>query len=700
MTRLRCQYIRLSLMVLLCLGLASCAVQHQQGYLVGGTPYCVVSGIWRNRWWQHYERGLSCAAGGLWDEAIASFQAALASQRGQHDRWRVNTYGVHFVDDYFPHRELGIVYAQLGRYEDAQRELELSLRMTATGRAKFYLNQVRRTWLQATQRDMAPPRIILASPGNELLTKDLSITVRGQVEDDTYVHALEINGHEQFVELAVPRLPFEREVSLRDGLNRIDIVATDLAGRQTHQQVLVRLDRYGPHLGLQRVERLAGPPAHVRLQGEVSDQNPITRFLLAGQEVRLGPTNAGTFVEDITVQPGITSLPFTAEDAAGNVTRGDIALELPDSSPASTRQGGILPAVRHQWAFLQPTPILSDLVALTPATVVSASRPGREPTAPVIALTGQPFAGGAGPCRTQAQVVVAENSILLELKVTDTSSITRVAIDGQPLAHAHGVQLFFTEIVPLQLDSLNGFVIEATNALGNTTRCELVVQHEVRKVRQLGYRLKVLQTPFERKHGCDATALMATAEEYVFSAFLERKRFNMRKLARLDASHNSEADVVLKGIVCEGHTAQGVPFFLVFADFVDADGGGASDDDAERIREDVYGESLDQAGVRKLMTGLVFKMAQHFPVVEGYVSENTGKKIFTSLGRAHNIRSRMKLLVFREEPDGTLSAPKHAAQAILGEARITGIHESFSEAAMIKPGTLEAIRPHDRVVTK
>src|SRR4029453_7806683 len=122
-------------------------------YMVDGKPYCVASGIWRNKWWQNYERGLSCADGKFWDEASASFRAALADSLGQTDRWRVNTYGVRFIDDYFPHRELGIVYYQQKRYEEAQHELELSLSMTENAKAKFYLNKVNRILLQTKQRD-------------------------------------------------------------------------------------------------------------------------------------------------------------------------------------------------------------------------------------------------------------------------------------------------------------------------------------------------------------------------------------------------------------------------------------------------------------------------------------------------------------------------------------------------------------------
>ena len=144
MRTLGAQLQRVFCAVLLLLSLGSCTVESGKVYMVDGKPYCVASGIWRNKWWQNYERGLSCADGKFWDEASASFRAALADSLGQTDRWRVNTYGVRFIDDYFPHRELGIVYYQQKRYEEAQHELELSLSTTENAKAKFYLNKVRR----------------------------------------------------------------------------------------------------------------------------------------------------------------------------------------------------------------------------------------------------------------------------------------------------------------------------------------------------------------------------------------------------------------------------------------------------------------------------------------------------------------------------------------------------------------------------
>jgi hypothetical protein len=55
--------------------------------------------------------------------------------------------------------------------------------------------------------------------------------------------------------------------------------------------------------------------------------------------------------------------------------------------------------------------------------------------------------------------------------------------------------------------------------------------------------------------------------------------------------------------------------------------------------------------------------------------------------------------VFREEGSAEATGQKNE-QEILGEARITGVYDKFSEAALIKLGVSENVQPKDKVVTK
>ena len=282
--------------------MAGCAVDRGPVYTKDGKQYGVTaSKFWRNTWWQNYERGLSYAEGEFWDEAVASFQAALATRLGQRDQRRANTYGLHFIDHYFPHRELGIVYYRLGRYQDAAARADHVPDHVESAKAKFYLNKVRQgppaNRAGVTQRHRA---LCSMRPLDGLLTNRFTVMAVGHVEDDTYVSAIAINGRPLFIELAEPRLAFAEEVALHDGPNTIDIVAEDLLG----QADLPAPHRApgppwtAPQPGARGTPWDAATPAASGCKGLVSDQSRITRFVLAGQQVPLQAETAWAFRQE------------------------------------------------------------------------------------------------------------------------------------------------------------------------------------------------------------------------------------------------------------------------------------------------------------------------------------------------------------------------------------------------------------------
>jgi hypothetical protein len=456
---------RAIILSLLCLCLAGCAVESGKVYVKDGKEYGVTSRqTWRARWWDYYDRGSSYATGEFWDEALADFQVAIKQR--QADQRYARTYGMHRTD-YFPHRELGVVYYRLGRYTEAIDELTTSLSRVDTAKAKFYLNKARRSFFQQTRRDTAAPRIVFTTPPDGLLTNRLSVTVAGYAEDDTYVSALVVNGQAQFVELAEPRLAFTQEVELHDGANAIDVVADDLVGQQTRGRLTVHLDRHGPLLSLEQVEVVGTPPQQrVRVQGLLTDQSRITRFVLAGRTVPPQPGSAWEVREEIPLTGGEEFLPFEAEDAAGNVTRGQIALRAPTASGQQGIREGKTTFPLPRWASLRAHAVVADLPAWRATPVQVAQH--RDRYAPVIKLIG-----------LGEQESTVDDSIYLEGQVTDASAIAAFAINGASLWRRNARQLFFGQRFPLQ-EGENTFVLEAVDEAGNTAQLQVVVTRTVR----------------------------------------------------------------------------------------------------------------------------------------------------------------------------------------------------------------------------
>ena len=611
--------------------------------------------------------------------------------------------------DYFPHRELGIVYYRQGRHSEAIDELTTSLSSVDTAKTKFYLNKARRSFLQQTRRDTAAPRIVFTTPPDELLTNRLSVTVTGYAEDDTYVSALVVHGQTQFIELAEPRLVFTQEVELRDGANAIEVMADDLVGQHARARRTVHLDRHGPLLSLEQVEVAGTPPQQrVRVQGLLTDQSRITRFMLAGRAMPAQPGSSWEVREEFPLSGGEEFVAFEAEDAAGNVTHGQIALRAPVDGPAGTRQGM---RVRHpllRWTSSTFPPgggrwgWGGSSVQREGTPVQMAQH--RDRHAPVIKLMG-----------LGEQESTVDDSIYLEGQVTDASAIVAFAINGASLWRRNARQLFFGQRFPLQ-EGENTFALEAVDEAGNTAQLKVVVTRAVRPVRQMGSRLRVVLLPFAKKG--EAPVLAEAVHDYLFNVFVQQRRFDFIERQRLEAilqeltlrqkltqgalidpasaaetgKSIATAEGIMIGTVTE--TAQSLE---ILARFVDVDTA------VVLAVGDVYGEDLTPPTVKTLVEGLVWKLQRQFPLAEGVVLEKAGKQLFTDLNERHGVKRSMKLLIFR--PGQEFKHPQTGRllkkpDVILGEARITAVSPDLSEALVLPSEGLGDVRESDMVITK
>ncbi|MGY9106437.1 MAG: hypothetical protein ACKVG0_07875, partial [Alphaproteobacteria bacterium] len=115
-----------------------------------------------HNWWNYYERGQTRLAAGDVGGAQADFENCVGLRRNvkfsfPEEHWRVRTYGMHFLNAYFPHRELGVCYYLEGDFVAATTWLTKSLDMQPSGRAKHYLNKVR---AQALKQKQVPAPVI------------------------------------------------------------------------------------------------------------------------------------------------------------------------------------------------------------------------------------------------------------------------------------------------------------------------------------------------------------------------------------------------------------------------------------------------------------------------------------------------------------------------------------------------------------
>ena len=118
---------------------------------------------------------------------------------------------------------------------------------------------------------------------------------------------------------------------------------------------------------------------------------------------------------------------------------------------------------------------------------------------------------------------------------------------------------------------------------------------------------------------------------------------------------------------------------------------------------DVYGEEVDARKLKELCQGLVLKLCDELPVIEGAVLEVRGAAALTDLGQASKVKKGMRCLLFQEgEPIrhplsgatvGTRTEP-------LAHGVIQSVVDQTSEVEMIEKDAPSRVKPLHRVITQ
>jgi TolB-like protein len=94
----------------------------------------------QSKFYNYYRDGLEFMEKKDWQRAIQEFRSAVSLEF--EDAVRKRTYGTRFIE-YFPHRETGICFFNLGEKESSKKELELSTAYYSSDRANEYLDMLR-----------------------------------------------------------------------------------------------------------------------------------------------------------------------------------------------------------------------------------------------------------------------------------------------------------------------------------------------------------------------------------------------------------------------------------------------------------------------------------------------------------------------------------------------------------------------------
>ena len=673
----------------------SCAVQQDvQVKIKDGKQYGVVEGSFRHRWWNYYERGLSFAEGGFWEEAAADLKQAIKQRKA--DQRMARTYGMHFVD-YFPHRELGVAYYHQGDYDQAEKELETSLEMVDTGKAKHFLNLVRKKKLEISQADKASPAIMLEAASRQTAFNRFRFQVKGEVSDDFYARDIYINDTPEFIELSAPKIPFTREIKLKKGLNAIKITSTDLTGKVSEKTVQVFGDFEGPAFQLKSIAD--GDQVNeetVVLSGALADATGVTELRINDQVLSYDKEKEITFALNIDLDEGENKILLAATDTVGNTTTGELNLTYIPQLARTThpRPNRFLDAGQNE----EPV-----LLAFS-GSATSSHTPGIF------------YAAAKAAFRLNFKDLTKEQTVYYETLYVDgtatgTYEIESVVINGEPLLIIPGRTVYFNQLLELQ-EGENPITIEVTDVKGNVATKTAVVNYHIPKVHQTGSRMSLAVLPFEIKG--DPGMASDMVYDNLIDAFVDQERFNIvtrgdeleavlreQKLSQTDLVDKKTAvrvgrlvaaETILMGTVRETNDT-----IEIYARLVNTESSSIMES------KDVFSQDKSLPQLQYMTNGLALKLKHSFPLVEGMVIQVKGNEIYADFGSFKRIKKEMRFIVFqmgeviKHPVTGKILGSETKE---LGVATVVSVFEEMSIGKLIADFEIDDINVQDLVITK
>jgi len=669
-------------------GLLAVAVAIALGAM-GGCVY-----TWRPYWWNFYERGVTRASEGKPEQAAEDFETAIGERKGAtlarpKDARRVRTYGMHFIDDYFPHRELGVAYYRMKRYADAEKELLVSLEQTPSAKAKVYLNLVRGEILRQKPAQDEPPALTLKAPEKPYLNSD-TITLTAMAASKNYVSSVLINGQRLFVELAQQKIEFSKDLKLKPGANEILVEAVDLTGMSSQKKLLFNVDMEYPAVAIEDAVRKA--PDTARVRGVATDNAGIFRLIVDGRQQAIeSPSAEISFILDAVLDNTIT---VEVTDIAGNTTLASMVVTADMLEPPKEGASG----QRYLVAMLDSQRV-TDAAGVRIA--FSEEPAGGDRTPPVLSLR-----------KVTDERVIYDEEFIFDGLASDRGRLAVLTVNGEDMLGRRTGALvnYFTYRVNLK-EGENRFTVVAVDKAGNRAEKTFRVMRKIQEPLRLEARLTLALLPLQE----NGSALSATSQVYglLLGGFLDCGRFNFVEreeaafralLTELKIGNSELADKETAVRIGRLRTAEGIVFGKTIEDdrsiTIDL---WLVDTESSEITffADVYGEDKSRDELKWLVDGLVLKFRQHFPLVRGRVTGLSDDGLFIDNGTVHGIWAGMKYLILKEDGEkgsGALRTVSMNGKTV--EARVRSVEPQSCFASYSEKSSVGLAEVNDPVITK
>jgi hypothetical protein len=645
----------------------------REAYVKEGVPYGVTDGSFRGRWWSYYERGRSYQKGGFYPEAEKDFRIALRSRRA--DALWPRTYGMHFVPEYFPHRELGINLYYQEDLEGSIQELETSLGQQFSARAAHYFALAQRRVLEASGADSRPPTLEILTGHDNISTTQIELT--GIARDDMFVAKIEVGGNPLYVRLIASEVDFSAPILLTPGQNTIPIRITDLAGNEFLTEFKLENDIDGPAVSFDGLDALPGV-----VSGKVFDPAGVSSLTIDDNAARLAEDGPGLFSFDVPVSASLSFIPFVCTDSLGNITRGQMPTGAP--APASAITG----------------------IALASSSLEVAERIFIQAAATQLAATivsGKPIEILLENIQNGAQYY--QDEIVIALNARSNEPIDRLTLLGKtiPVVPARN-DVYVTRRVRLDSGS-NELSASISDIEGNSADDQRTVSREQNALEinknMLAVAIMPKSLPADTLTSNIISALHAINVTTVFGDGDDSEGVGeSTSLAdRFDLVNREDIAVILREQALNAELSSSkralalqelIPFEVLLSVQASVDSGnleiivdGVSSETGTMIvrRVDVAGNEED---VDELVEQLVVRLLQEFPRAQGDVVFWNYPELDATLTEQQGTRRHRKCLVFRMDPQVHKGKQIGERPTVVAEGLISGVGSSTSSAKLVK----------------
>lgn len=226
-----------------------------------------------------------------------------------------------------------------------------------------------------------------------------------------------------------------------------------------------------------------------------------------------------------------------------------------------------------------------------------------------------------------------------------------------------------------------------------------------------GERLSVAVIHFETQGGAHLFKDLDPLDK-ITSAFVELGRFKVMERSKIEAVFEEQKlgqtgalDITTAAevgkiagaeVIILGSITRTVQVTSIDARAIDAETAEIIAAESETLQHRESGSAAD------VLQALAKKIADNFPIIEGYIVDREEAEVILDLGAASGGKLGMRCTIYREGEDiihpvsGKVLGKKKVE---IGEARITQVYEEFSTAQLVKGGAGE-VQVGDRVVTK